>query len=499
VRALGAARIEIKLSGSVQPAMWDRLLRLPASFFRQYTAGDLAQRVAYVDSIRQILTGATVDSLMTGVFSVFLFALLFYYSWTLALVATLLVAVAFGVTVVAVYAKLALQRSAIDVEGQIGGLVLQLLTGIAKLRVTGSEGRAFAQWASAFARQKRLEMRSGEIDARLEVFNSAYPIVSAICLFAVMISMVGSGPDDGAGSLSTGDFIAFNAAFATFLAQTQRLGVASLSVLSVVPLFDRARPILEARPEVDTTKADPGALSGLIEVDHLSFRYQADGPLVLDDVSLRLLPGEFVAIVGPSGSGKSTLLRILLGLETPETGSVYYDGRDVALLDVQKLRSRIGVVTQNAKIRAGTIFENIVGTGAYTMDDAWNAARMAGLEEDLARLPMGMHTVLQQGGVTLSGGQRQRLMIARAIVGQPRILFFDEATSALDNRTQAIVSQSLQDLQATRVAIAHRLSTVTNAVRIYVMDRGAIVQTGTYTELIAQDGLFANLVKRQLL
>jgi len=338
-----------------------------------------------------------------------------------------------------------------------------------------------------------------EIEAMLEVFSAAFPVVSSICLFTVMISITHEAARSGTAPLSTGDFIAFNGAFATFIAESQRLAMATLSVLSVIPLFERAKPILAARPEVDAQKTDPGELSGLIEIDHLSFRYDPDGPPILDDLTMKIRPGEFVAIVGPSGSGKSTLLRLLLGLEIPETGSIYYDGRDLQLLDVQRLRRRIGVVMQNAQIRQGTIFENIVGAGPSSIEDAWAAARMAGLEADLGAMPMGMHTVLQQGGVTLSGGQRQRLSIARAIVSRPRVIFFDEATSALDNRTQAVVSRSLNDLQVTRLAIAHRLSTVTHADRIFVLQAGRIVQTGTYQELANQEGLFLDLMKRQLL
>jgi NHLM bacteriocin system ABC transporter ATP-binding protein len=499
VRALGSARLQIKLSASVEPAMWDRLLNLPVSFFRRFTAGDLFERVSYVDEIRRILTGATVDSLMTGIFSGFLFLLLFYYSGKLALVATGLVLVALTATSLALYLKLQLQRSIIRLQGQISGLVLQLLTGIAKLRVSGAEGRAFSEWAKAFAQQKRLELRTARIEALLEVFSAAFPVVSSLCLFTVMISLTQEAARSGTAQLSTGDFIAFNSAFATFIAESQRLAVATLSVLSVIPLFERAKPILAARPEVDLTRSDPGELSGLIEIDHLSFRYDPDGPPVLDNVTMKIRPGEFVAIVGPSGSGKSTLLRLLLGLEAPETGSIYYDGRDLQLLDVQRLRRRIGVVMQNAQIRQGTIFENIVGAGPYSIEDAWTAARMAGFDDELKAMPMGLHTVVQQGGATLSGGQRQRLTIARAIVSRPRMIFFDEATSALDNRTQAVVSQSLHDLQATRLAIAHRLSTVTQADRIFVLQAGRIVQTGTYQELASQEGTFLDLMKRQLL
>jgi ABC-type bacteriocin/lantibiotic exporter with double-glycine peptidase domain len=263
-------------------------------------------------------------------------------------------------------------------------------------------------------------------------------------------------------------------------------------------MLERVRPLTVERPEVDVSKSDPGDLNGRIEVSHVSFRYRPDGPLVLNDVSLEFPPGRYVAIVGPSGSGKSSLLRLMLGLDIPESGAIYYDGRDLAQLDVHKLRRKIGVVVQNGRIRQGSIFENIVGAQPLTLDDAWAAARMAGLADDIERMPMGMHTVLQQGGGQLSGGQRQRVMIARAIVNRPRILFFDEATSALDNRTQAIVAESLQALQATRLAIAHRLSTIMSADRIYVMSHGTIVQSGTYGQLAAQEGLFAELVRRQV-
>jgi ATP-binding cassette subfamily C protein len=250
---------------------------------------------------------------------------------------------------------------------------------------------------------------------------------------------------------------------------------------------------------VDTAKADPGRLSGGVEAQHLSFRYQDDGPAVLRDVSFTIRPGEFAAFVGPSGSGKSTLFRMLLGFEAPESGGIYYDGQDLSGLDLPEVRSQIGVVLQNGRLMPGDIFSNIVGSAPLTQDDAWEAARMAGLDADIKAMPMGMHTVVSEGGGTLSGGQRQRLMIARAIVKRPKILLFDEATSALDNRTQAIVSESLDRLQATRVVVAHRLSTIVNADRIFVVEAGRIVQTGTYRELIEQDGAFADLATRQII
>jgi ABC-type bacteriocin/lantibiotic exporter with double-glycine peptidase domain len=266
----------------------------------------------------------------------------------------------------------------------------------------------------------------------------------------------------------------------------------------MVPLYERLEPILEAVPEVDESKTEPGELAGEIEFSHVSFRYDEDGPLILDDVSFRAEPGEFIALVGPSGAGKSTCMRMILGFEKPSAGSLYFDGQDLSGLAMQSVRRQFGVVLQSGKPMAGTIFSNIIGSSTLGIDDAWEAARMAGLEDDINAMPMGMHTVVSEGAETFSGGQKQRLLIARAIVHRPRIILFDEATSALDNRTQEVVSRSLERLKATRVVIAHRLSTIQNADRIYVFEAGRIVEDGTYQELLHRDGPFARLAERQI-
>jgi ABC-type bacteriocin/lantibiotic exporter with double-glycine peptidase domain len=298
--------------------------------------------------------------------------------------------------------------------------------------------------------------------------------------------------------MSMGEFIAFNTAFGLFLAAMQALGDASVRLLEMIPLYERLQPLLRSAPESDPSRVAPAALLGGIELSKVSFRYGEDGPWILRDVSLQIRPGEFVAFVGDSGSGKSTLLRLLLGFERCTHGTIYYDGQDINSLDLRLLRRQMGVVLQVSRVMPTDIYRNIVGVSTRTVEDAWDAAEMAGLADDVRAMPMGLHTYVAEGGSTLSGGQRQRLLIARAIVNRPRLLFLDEATSALDNRTQAVVSESLERLDATRIVIAHRLSTIVNADRICVLDNARIVEEGTYASLMERDGLFARLARRQM-
>jgi NHLM bacteriocin system ABC transporter ATP-binding protein len=490
-RGIAVLRLEAKTESAIQAGVWDRLLNLPAPFFRRYTAGDLADRAMGIAAIRQVLTDVALSSVLSLIFSLPYFGLLFYFDARLALLVCGLFAVVLAVTALAAARGLHYQRAVYQVRGRVAGLVLQLITGIGRLRVAAAEDRALAVWGKEFGAQRGLSFRARGVANNLAAFSAAVPVVSALVLFGTVALLPRQG-------LSLGTFLAFNVAFMQVLAAAAVMGSAVTSAVQVVPLYERARPILDAAPEVDVGKAVPGDLAGEIEISHVSFRYRPDGPPVLDDVSAHVRPGEFVAFVGPSGAGKSTLVRLLLGFEAPTAGSVYYDREDLAALDRQAVRRQIGVVLQDGKVLMGTIFSNIIGSALLTLDDAWEAAYLAGLDDDIADMPMGMHTVVADGGNTLSGGQRQRLMIARAVVARPRILLFDEATSALDNETQAKVSRSLERLKATRVVVAHRLSTVRNADRIYVLDGGRIVQQGKYEELIARPGLFADLAKRQL-
>ena len=493
VRNIAMLRIETRMSTAVQAAVWDRLLSLPMTFFRPYAAGDLAVRSMGIDAIRQVISGTTITALFGGMSGLFSIGLMFTYSAPLAWRALALILLAVVVTVAGGLGQLAPMRQVSEVNAKTSGLVLQLLSAVGKIRTAGAEVHAFAAWARRFSQLRAAQYSIRTLSVWMQTFTSVFPLAAMIVLFWSTAVLMASGT-----ALRTGDFLAFLAAFTAASAAAIGTCTALLGALNVLPLYEQARPILQARPEVDAAKADPGLLKGQIELQRVSFRYAADGPPTLRDVTLRIEPGQFVAFVGPSGSGKSTLLRILLGFETPETGVVYYDGQDVAGLDVNAVRRQIGVVLQNGRLRRGDIFTNIVGSSPFTVERAWDAARMAGFDADIAEMPMGMHTVVSEGGGTLSGGQRQRLLIAHALVHRPRMLFFDEATSALDNRTQAIVSRSLEQLQATRVVVAHRLSTIINADVIVVVERGRIVQTGGYEELLAQQGTFRELARRQL-
>lgn len=490
-RQIALLRIEGKAGTALQAGIWDRLLNLPARFFSDQSAGDLTLRAMGVDTIRRLLTGTVVTTCLSAIFSVFNLALLFYYSFRLGLWACAASLAGLLITLTAVVFQIRYQRELTTLQGKISGMVLQFLAGIAKLCASGTEGRAFARWAEQFSRQTAWSLKSQMVGNVLAVFDAMFPVLTAMLVYAVVVF-------GGESGFTTGSFLAFSSALTSFLTAVTALGPALLSLTQILPLYERMKPILEARPEIDEARVDPSTLTGDIEVSHVVFRYRPEDPPVLNDVSLRFRPGEFVAIVGPSGSGKSTLFRLLVGFDRPESGAVFYDGKDLAGLDLRALRRQIGVVLQNGRLMPGELFTNIIGAFNLTIDDAWTAARMAGLEDDVKAMPMGMHTFIGEGLSTLSGGQRQRLLIARAVVNRPRILFFDEATSALDNRTQAIVTESLCQLQATRVVIAHRLSTVMRADRIYVLHKGQIVQTGTYQGLLDQPGLFQDLAKRQL-
>ncbi|MEH2137632.1 NHLP bacteriocin export ABC transporter permease/ATPase subunit [Nostoc sp.] len=488
-QGLALMRLETFADSSTQTAVWDRLLKLSASFFNQYSIGDLESRVSSISEIRSKLSGTVLKSIFSGVFAFLNLGLLIYYNSSLTLIAIVAAVVNIALTFFSGMLTLRKVRPLLEQQGQIFGVMVQLINGVAKLRVAGAEERAFAYWGKQYSQQIKLVLSTQAIEDVLNVCNKVLPILTSCVLFWFTATLLQSQQTQGTQALSIGTFLAFNSAFGTFISGATSLSTTVVDVLKIVPLWKRAQPILQAEPEVNNSKTDPGRLSGRVVVDHVAFRYHDDRPLILDNVTIRAEPGEFIALVGTSGSGKSTLFRLLLGFEAPESGSIYYDGQELTGLDIHAMRRQMGVVLQNSRLMSASIFENIASGALVTIDEAWEAARMAGLADDIQAMPMGMHTVVSEGGGNISGGQRQRLLIARALVLKPRILLFDEATSALDNKTQAIVSESLDRLKVTRIVIAHRLSTINNADRIYVLQDGRIVQQGSFERLANQQAI----------
>ena len=496
VRSILLLQIESRLDLNSQPALFDRMLRLPVGFFRQYAAGDLADRVMGVQEVRQELTGNTLTGIFAGLLSVVNLAVMLGCSVGLALAGLAIAALQAGTGAALAVVQLGRERTYADQRGRAESFVLQCLSGVAKLKTAYASDRAFALWARAFGAQRDAFLGAQRARALQAVASTLLVPLGDAVLFVVGAGLILHAPQ-GRG-LSLGGWVAFSAAFGQLTAGLFGLVGAVTGSLGVLPLYERARPLLEARTETAQPAQRPGTVSGAIEFSGVTFGYGTDGPPVLADLSFAIRPGEFVAIVGPSGCGKSTILRLMLAFETPQSGEILFDGHSLAKLDAVALRRQIGVVLQNGRVQPGSLIENIGGGRPIALEDAWLAARLAGLDDDIRAMPMGMHTTLMDGGSTLSGGQRQRLMIARALARRPRILLLDEATSALDNRTQATVTEAVSALGLTRVVIAHRLSTIERVDRVLVLDGGRLVQSGGFAELAATPGLFQDLARRQL-
>ncbi len=491
-RQVMVTRVQYRLDIKLQPAFIDRLLNLPSVFFRNFSAGDLANRILGISRIREILSSAVMSAFLGIMFGFLNFFLLFFYSWKLALVAAALTVILVGITVLTSYRQLRFKKLLFETQGSISGLLGNLLTGIAKIRITGTEKHAFAQWAGKFRKERDLTLQAGVLKNILDVTAASFPVITmAFIIFTAGSLFTGE-------HLTCGSFIAFMTAYTTFQTALLQSTLTIIASLDIIPIYNRIKPVLDTLPETTRTRTQPGKLTGKVELQNVNFSYSLDGPQVLHDIELNAEPGEFIAIVGSSGSGKSTMMRLLLGFEQPDSGTVFYDGIDLATLNVQAVRRQIGVVLQNAQLQPGFILNTIIGSSTLAVEDAWEAAKMAGIDEDIRKMPMGMYTVISEGSETISGGQKQRLLIAGALLRKPGMIFFDEATSALDNHTQEIISRSLEELKVTRIVIAHRLSTIRKADRIYCLDEGRIVQQGTYDELMSQEGHFRELANRQI-
>ncbi|WP_093641301.1 NHLP bacteriocin export ABC transporter permease/ATPase subunit [Streptomyces sp. 2224.1] len=488
---LTVLRMEGRIESALQPAVWDRLLRLPTKFFTERSTGELASAAMGISAIRRVLSGLGPIAVQATTVGAMNLVMLLLYSVPLALAALAMLLVIGAVFLAMGLWELRWQRRLVTLGNKLNNQAFQTLRGLPKLRVAAAESFAYAAWAREFARSRELQQKAGRIKNLTTVLNAVYLPLCSLTMFMLL-----AGP--ARGSMSAGSFLTFNTSVTMLLTSVTQITGAFISAAAAMPMFEQIKPVLDEKPEVRGASAQPGTLAGGIEAKKLSFRYSDDGPLVLDDVSLRIRPGEFVAVVGPSGCGKSTLLRLLIGFDKPTSGHVLYDGQDLTALDQAAVRRQCGVVLQNAQPLTGSILDCICGAESFTQEEAWAAAEMAGLAEDIKRMPMGLHTMISGGGA-ISGGQRQRLMIAQALVRRPRILFFDEATSALDNETQRIVIDSTRKLSASRLVIAHRLSTVMDADRVIVMADGRIVEQGAPAELLADTGgALHDLVRRQL-
>jgi len=493
-RALALLRLAASSSARLQLGVWDRLLDQSPRFFRAFTAGDLESRVGAVTQIRNTLNITTLGTLIGAVASVLNIGLLYWYSPSLTVAAVGIAAVAL---IVNATSSVMMRRFLVqlhDREGQLRGLVIQLIGAVPKLRTAGAEMRAFAQWGRAYGAKMHVMQRLRILNDRVRLVG----VVIAPLATATLFWMAGADVFSDRPTLSVGTFVAFSVAFGTFLAGVTTLGDSAQLLLGVSAMWSRLKPILDTEPELQAQKNPPGRLTGRIRIEHATFRYRDDGPLTLDDVSIAAEPGECIALVGPSGSGKSTIVNLLLRFETPLSGAIYFDRHDLKGLDILAVRQQLGVVSQENRILAGSIFDNIASGSTATHDEAWEAARAAGIEDEIRQMPMGLHTFVSEGGTNLSGGQRQRLLIARVLLRRPAIIILDEATSALDNKSQAVVTESLNRLKVTRILIAHRMSTIRQADRIYVIEAGRVVQQGTFEVLMSQEGLFARLMKRQV-
>jgi len=490
INAMLSARVTTKLNLSVQAATMMRILSLPADFFKKWSSGELASRSQQLQSLCQMLVSSALNTGLTSLFSLMYITQIFAFAPALVMPALAVILVTLAFTIATTLYQTRIARRQMELSAQESGMSYALITGIQKIKLSGAEKRAYARWSDLYAKQVSMQYNPPAFLRFNSVISSAISLTGTLVMYYMALK---SG-------VGVSDYYAFTAAYGMVSGAFMSLAGIAMTLAQFRPVMAMAKPIMDAEPEVSEGKQVIDRISGAIEVSNVSFRYREDMPLILDDLSLKIRPGQYVAIVGATGCGKSTLMRILLGFEKPQKGAVYYNGKDLNTIDLKSLRRKIGVVMQNGKLFQGDIYSNIViSAPQLTVDQAWEAAEMAGIAEDIRRMPMGMHTLISEGSGGISGGQRQRLMIARAIAPRPKVLMFDEATSALDNITQKTVSDSLEKLKCTRIVIAHRLSTIRACDRIIYLEKGKIVEDGNYDELIALGGKFAELVERQRL
>ena len=490
VSTLIQSRLDTKTSLGVQAAMMMRLLSLPASFFRKYSPGELKSRSLSVNQLCSMLMNMVMGTGLSALTSLLYVGQIFRFAPELVIPSLVIVLLTVGFSAVSTLMQIKINRKEMILSASESGMSYSLITGVQKIKLAGAEKRVFAKWLNLYCEGAELQYNPPMFIKINGVISTAIGLFSNIVLYYLAVRS----------NIGQSSYFAFTASYGMLMGAFMSVSGIALSAAQIRPILEMAEPFLKTAPETAGGKEIVTQITGSIELNHISFRYADDMPCILDDLSLKVRPGEYVAIVGRTGCGKSTLVRLLLGFEKPEKGTVCYDGKDIEGLDLPSLRRKIGTVTQDAGLFQGDIYSNIViSAPELTLDDAWEAAETAKIADDIRDMPMGMHTVISEGQGGISGGQRQRIMIARAVAPKPKLLIFDEATSALDNRTQRQVSEALDAMGCTRLVIAHRLSTIRHCDRILVLDGGRIIEDGTYEELIEKGGFFAELVERQRL
>ena len=488
IRELLLNRIRFKLNLSVGAATMMRILSLPASFFKEYSAGELNQYIGYMNNLCNTLVDSIFSTAVTDVFSLVYLTQIFTFARSLVWPSLLVTILTLAISMLSAAVQTRINKEKMVLDAKERGLVFSFINGIQKIRLSGAENRAFFKWSQIYSRGAEMIYNPPGIIRLGGVITTAISLTGTAVMYFIAVK----------NGVSTADYYAFNAAYAYISTAFTSLASVAVTAAAIKPSIDLIRPLLAGKPEMADGQETVTRLSGSIEISHVTFGYDPESKPLFEDLSIQIPARQYVALVGKSGCGKSTLMRLLLGFEKPQRGAIYYDRKDIQNLDMRSVRRQIGTVMQDGRLFSGSIFENIVISAPnLKVRDAWDAAEIAGIADDIRDMPMGMHTVLQEGGGSISGGQRQRLMIARAIAPKPKILIFDEATSALDNITQKKVSDALDSMRCTRIVIAHRLSTIRHCDRILVLDGGKIVEDGTYEDLIAKNGVFADLVERQ--
>ncbi len=484
------SRVNTKITLGVQSALMMRVLSLPANFFRQYSSGELTSRSQSVGQLCSLLLGMILGTGLTSLSSLLYITQIFSFAPNLVIPSLIIIFVTVGFSIISSIVQIGISKKQMELDAKESGMTYAMLSGIQKIKLSGSEKRFFARWLNQYSEAAALTYSPPMFIRINSVITTAISLFSNIVMYFLAVK---SGIDQS-------NYFAFTAAYGAVMGAFSSLAGIALSVGRIKPILEMAEPFLKTEPETADNKEMVTKLSGSIELNNVYFKYSENSPYIIRNLSLKIRSGEYVAIVGRTGCGKSTLMRLLLGFEKPEKGAVYYDGKDLNRLDLGSLRRKIGTVIQGGGLLQGDIFSNIIISAPHlTMDEAWEAAELAGIADDIRAMPMGMQTLISEGQGGISGGQRQRLMIARAIAPKPKILMFDEATSALDNKTQKQVSEALDRMGCTRIVIAHRLSTIRHCDRILVLDGGRVIEEGTYDQLIRRNGYFAELVERQRL